>query len=41
MNRTQLMDLDDRTEDVRLPITPCTDAAKPLILAAMAEAGLA
>jgi len=29
------------TDEVRLPITPCTDAAKPQILAAMAEAGLA
>jgi len=29
------------TDEVRLPITPCTDAAKPQIIAAMAEAGLA
>jgi len=29
------------SEEARLPITPCTDAVKPLILAAMAEAGLA
>ena len=29
------------SEELRLPITPCTDAVKPLILAAMAEAGLA
>ncbi len=28
------------SEEVRLPITPCTDAAKPTILAAMAEAGV-
>jgi len=28
------------SEDLRLPITPCTDAVKPQILAAMAEAGL-
>ena len=28
------------SEDIRLPITPCTDAVKPQILAAMAEAGL-
>ena len=28
------------SEEIRLPITPCTAAAKPLILAAMAEAGL-
>ena len=28
------------SEDVRLPITPCTDAVKPAILAAMAEAGV-
>jgi len=28
-------------EDLRLPIVPCSDAVKPLILAAMAEAGLA
>ena len=29
------------TDEVRLPITPCTDAVKPQILAAMTEAGLA
>lgn len=29
------------TDEIRLPITPCTDAAKPQILAAMAEVGLA
>jgi len=28
-------------EELRLPIVPCTEAAKPLILAAMAEAGVA
>jgi len=28
------------SEETRLPITPCTDAVKPQILAAMAEAGL-
>ena len=27
-------------EDVRLPVTPCLDAVKPAILAAMREAGL-
>ena len=28
------------SEEIRLPITPCTDAVKPLILAAMKEAGV-
>ena len=28
------------SEEVRLPITPCTDAVKPAIIAAMAEAGV-
>ncbi len=28
------------TEDVRLPIAPCSEAARPLVLAAMKEAGV-